>query len=215
MPTLHIDPALCRLWSGQPRPGAALTPVVCADLIDSIRAQGRQEFPAIVRPLAADDTHRFEIICGARRHLAVTHLCAEGLDVAFLVEPRDLSDEDAFRLADLENRSRADITDHARACGYADALDRFYGGVQKDMAAHLGVSAPWLNRHLQLAALPCPPHLSPPSPTPVTSANTTPAGSHGCWPIPRTCPRSRTRQHRWLPSVAGVRPCPPRPCCAV
>ncbi|MEO1578593.1 MAG: ParB/RepB/Spo0J family partition protein [Pseudomonadota bacterium] len=154
MPTLHIDPALCRLWSGQPRPDAALTPAVCADLIDSIRAQGRQEFPAIVRPLAADDTHKYEIICGARRHFAVTHLCAEGLDVAFLVEPRDLNDEDAFRLADLENRSRADVTDHARACGYADALDRFYGGVQKDMAAHLGVSAPWLNRHLQLAALP-------------------------------------------------------------
>lgn len=148
-----IDPTTCRVWSGQPR-SAALTPDSCADLIAGIRAQGQQEIPAIVRALPEGDTHAYEIICGARRHFAVTHLRADGGAYDFLVSPRTLSDEQAFRLADLENRSRVDISTYDRACAYAAALNTHYGGVQKDMARQLNVGAPWLARYLQIARLP-------------------------------------------------------------
>ncbi|WP_083957605.1 ParB/RepB/Spo0J family partition protein [Tateyamaria omphalii] len=149
-----IDPALCRLWPGNPRAARTLTDDACADLIDSLRTQGRQELPAIVRPLPQDDTHSYEIICGARRHHAVMHLRAAGMDIGFLVELRALSDEEAFRVADVENRTRADISDYDRAKSYAAALDTYYDGVQAHMAARMQVSTAWLSRHLQLARLP-------------------------------------------------------------
>lgn len=149
-----IDPALCRVWPGNPRATRTLTDDGCADLIDSLRSQGRQEMPAIVRPLPAGDTHRYEIICGARRHHAVTHLRATGMDIGFVIEPRDLTDEAAFRLADLENRTRTDISDYDRACAYAAALAAHYDGVQAQLAARMEVSTAWLSRYLRLARLP-------------------------------------------------------------
>ena len=47
-----VDPAACRIWEGHNRDYAALNERICADLIESLRAQGRQEVPAIVRRLA-------------------------------------------------------------------------------------------------------------------------------------------------------------------
>jgi len=44
-----VDPVLCRIWDGHNRDYAALTDQNCADLIESFKAQGRQEVPAIVR----------------------------------------------------------------------------------------------------------------------------------------------------------------------
>lgn len=65
-----------------------------------------------------------------------------------------MSDEEAFRLADIENREREDISDYERAIDYADAIARYYGGKQKAMAERLEVSQPWLSRYLALASLP-------------------------------------------------------------
>ncbi len=50
---------------------------------------------------------------GARRHWTVTWLRANNYpEFRFLVEPRELTDEEAFRLADLENRSAKDLSDY-------------------------------------------------------------------------------------------------------
>ncbi|KAB2543076.1 chromosome partitioning protein ParB [Salipiger aestuarii] len=149
-----IDPARCRMWTRHNREYALLTEDNCRDLIDGIRAQGRQEFPAIVRPV--DDTdYDYEVICGARRHFAVSWLRAHNYtQFRYLIETRTLTDEEAFRLADIENRDREDISDYERAIDYADAVARYYGGKQKAMAERLEVSQPWLSRYLQLAKLP-------------------------------------------------------------
>ena len=72
----------------------------------------------------------------------------------YLIEERDLTDEEAFRLADIENRDREDISDYERAVDYAQAIRLYYGGKQKDMAARLEVSPPWLSRYLVLAKMP-------------------------------------------------------------
>lgn len=152
---LHwIDPAQCRMWERHNRDYALLNENNCADLIDGIRAQGQQEFPAVVRKLESED-YAYEVICGARRHFAVSWLRANNYpQFKYLVEVRDLTDEEAFRLADIENRDRNDISDYERAKDYAQAIELYYGGRQKKMASRLDVSEAWLSRYLQLAKLP-------------------------------------------------------------
>jgi ParB family chromosome partitioning protein len=149
-----VDPSECRMWERHNRDYDLLNEENCRDLIDGIRAQGRQEFPAIVRPVT-DPHFKYEVICGARRHFAISWLRSNNYtQFKYLVEPRDLGDEEAFRLADIENREREDISDYERAIDYADAIARYYGGKQKGMAERLEVSQPWLSRYLALAALP-------------------------------------------------------------
>lgn len=150
-----VDPAVCRIWHGHNRDYTALDEVACADLITSLRAQGRQEIPAIVRRVTDDPTWQFEVICGARRHWSVTWLRAHDYpDFKFVVEPRELTDEEAFRVADLENRSRKDLSDYERAVDYVRAVERYYDGNQQRMAARLEVTKSWLSRYLELARLP-------------------------------------------------------------
>ena len=151
----QVDPARCRIWEGHNRDYAALNEATCADLIESFKAEGRQNFPAIVRRIEGDSVHDWEVICGARRHWTVSWMRTHGTpDFKFLVEPRDLTDEEAFRLADLENRSRRDLSDYERALDYARAVERYYGGSQQQMAERLEVSKSWLSRYLELARLP-------------------------------------------------------------
>jgi ParB family chromosome partitioning protein len=152
-----VDPAICRVWEFHNRDYGALNEDSCADLVESFRAQGRQEVPAIVRRLLGDPTYQFEVICGARRHWTASWMRANGApNFKFLVEPRELSDEEAFRIADLENRSRQDLSDVERARDYAGALTRYYGGNQARMAERLAVSQSWLSRYLDLAEFPQP-----------------------------------------------------------
>jgi len=149
-----VDPDTCRMWERHNRDYALLNDHNCRDLIDGIRAQGRQEFPAIVRRLSGDGP-AFEVICGARRHFAVSWLRANNYtQFKYLVEVRDLSDEEAFRLSDIENRDRDDLSDYERARDYAEAIRLYYGGKQRAMAARLEISEGWLSRYLTLAKLP-------------------------------------------------------------
>ena len=77
------------MWSGHNRDYALLTEERCADLIESIKAQGRQEIPAIVRRLSGDDGYDFEVICGARRHWSISWLRTHNYpDFKFLVDVR-------------------------------------------------------------------------------------------------------------------------------
>jgi len=150
-----VDPARCRMWAGHNRDYALLTEERCADLIESIKAQGRQEMPAIVRRVSGDPDYDFEVICGARRHWSISWLRSHNYpDFKFLIDVREIGDEEAFRLADIENRARDDLTDLERARDYLRALDAYYDGRQKTMAERLKVSESWLTRYLDLARLP-------------------------------------------------------------
>ena len=153
--TLHwVDPARCRMWEQHNRDYSLLTEENCSDLIDGIRAQGQQEFAAIVRRVDEADFD-YEVIAGARRHFAISWLRENNYSqFRYLIEERDLTDEEAFRLADIENRDREDISDYERAVDYAEAIKRYYGGKQRAMAERLEVSEVWLSRYLELARLP-------------------------------------------------------------
>ena len=149
-----VEPERCRMWAQHNRDYALLTEDNCRDLIEGIKSQGRQEFPAIVRKIESGN-HDYEVVCGARRHFAITWLQANNYSqFKYLVEVRDLTDEEAFRLSDIENRDREDISDYERAVDYSAAVKLYYGGKQKAMAMRLEVSEVWLSRYLELARLP-------------------------------------------------------------
>lgn len=144
-----VSPAKCRLWEKHNRQYDLLNETRCADLIEGFKSAGKQEFPAIVRQVEGEGSdYEYEVICGARRHWTATYL---GWDL--LVEVRELTDEEAFRLADIENRDREDISDYERAVDYKNALNEYYTS-QKQMAERLEVSIDWLSRFLALADLP-------------------------------------------------------------
>ena len=150
-----VDPARCRMWAGHNRDYALLSEERCSDLIESIKSQGRQELPAIVRRVSGETDYDFEVICGARRHWTISWLRSHNYpDFKFLVDVREIGDEEAFRLADIENRARDDLSDYERAKDYRRALETYYEGRQRTMAERMKVTESWLSRYLDLARLP-------------------------------------------------------------
>ncbi len=154
--TLHtVDPARCRIWPGNARLYAALTEDACRDLLDSMVAENGQKVPALGRRVEGDPDHDFEVIFGTRRHWSVSWLRAHNYpDMKFILQVQSLDDESAFRLADLENRTRQDVSDIERARNYAWALGAHYGGTQARMAERLKLSKGWLSKMLKVAELP-------------------------------------------------------------
>lgn len=143
-----VDPGRCRMWENHNRDYQLLNEIRCADLVEGFKSMGKQEFAAIVRRVENDPNYDYEVICGARRHWTATYL-----GWSLLIEVRELTDEEAFRLADIENRDRADISDFERATDYRHALKEYYQS-QKQMAERLEVTVDWLSRFLALAELP-------------------------------------------------------------
>jgi ParB family transcriptional regulator, chromosome partitioning protein len=152
---LLLDPARVRVWPGNARSYAHLSEENCRELIDSIVAEGGQKVPAVVRRVEGDDAHDYEVIAGTRRHWSVSWLRAHSYpEMQFVAQVAQLDDEAAFRLADLENRARADVSDLERARNYRAALATHYGNHQARMAERLKLSKGWLSKMLKVAALP-------------------------------------------------------------
>jgi ParB family chromosome partitioning protein len=152
---LLLDPSRVRVWSGNARHQAGLNEANCRDLIDAILSEGGQKVPAIVRRVEGNSTYDYEVIAGTRRHWAISWLRRNSWpDMMFLAQVHVLDDESAFRLADVENRARRDVSDFERAQNYLQALSGYYGGKQKRMAERLRVSEGWLSKMLKVASLP-------------------------------------------------------------
>lgn len=151
---LLVDPARVRIWPGNARTYAHLTEGNCRELIDAIVAEGGQKVPAVVRRVD-DPDHDYEVIAGTRRHWAISWLRAHSYpEMRFLAQVAELDDEAAFRLADIENRARKDVSDLERARNYASALKHHYQGHQTRMAERLKLSKGWLSKMIKVAAIP-------------------------------------------------------------
>jgi len=124
----YVKPSMCRMWDQHNRRYDLLNEHRCMDLITDVRAKG-QQLPAIVRELHDDSEYIYEVVCGARRHWVAAFL---GID--YFIEVRQMTDEEAFLLADSENRAREDISDYERGIDYSRALARYYKSVRQ-MAA--------------------------------------------------------------------------------
>jgi ParB family chromosome partitioning protein len=148
-----LDPATCHpRYPAQSR----LVP----SLYTSIKTHS-QITPAIVRPIPAnpdspDSPQHYEIICGHRRYAAILHLNSQGHNVPFVANILDITDEQAFRVADIDNRERSDISDYQRAVTYAEALATHYDNNQTAMAKSLNLGTATVSRYLALAGLPEP-----------------------------------------------------------
>ena len=153
--TEWVDPARCRPWRLHNRDIDHLTEESCRDLIDAFLSAKKQRIPAIVRRLKGDPDHDFEIIAGVRRWWTVQWLRDHHHpEYEYLVTIQKVDDEEAFRVSDIENRSRKDITDWERGVEYSRALAEFYNSSQNEMAEHLNISRSWLSRLLDVVRLP-------------------------------------------------------------
>lgn len=152
---LLLDPSRVAVWAGNARSYTHLSEASCRELIDSIIAEGGQKVPAIVRRVEGNSSHEYEVIAGTRRHWCVSWLRAHSYpDMLFLAQVVHLDDEAAFRLADLENRARSDISDLERARNYAAALKEHYSSHLTRMAERLKVSKGWLSKMIKVAGIP-------------------------------------------------------------
>lgn len=152
---LLLDPARVRVWKGNARSYEHLSEESCGELIDSIIAEGGQKVPAVVRRVEGDPDHEFEVIAGTRRHWSISWLRANSYpEMQFVAQVVALDDEAAFRLADLENRARKDVSDLERARNYAQALYDHYGNHMSRMAERLKLSKGWLSKMLKVASIP-------------------------------------------------------------
>ena len=114
-----IDPARCRPWALHNRDAVWLTPEHCADLIHSIRNEGQMDL-GLVRKLADDPDHDFEIICGVRRWYSVSQLPA----TPFKARVLDLSDRECTVLMHVENEQSKDISAMEKGRSYRLMLER-------------------------------------------------------------------------------------------
>ena len=153
-PTIKLKPAECSIWPGNARDYALLTEDRVRSLIDSIQAENGNRIPVVVRRTPHAELH-YELVIGTRRHWAISWLNAHHfpeIDLVAIIE--ELDDEAAFRLADIENREREDISDLERGMNYKAAVDAYYGGVQIKMAERVKLSKSTLARYIGLTEIP-------------------------------------------------------------
>lgn len=152
---ITIRPTDCSVWDGNPRDVPGLSYHSCASLIDSIAQEDGNRIPVLVRRSQPGAALPYELLVGSRRRFAVDWLNHNGRpEIRLNALVVEMTDEEAFRLADIENREREDITELDRARSYQAAVDRFYGGVQSRMAEALSLSNSQLSRLLALAQMP-------------------------------------------------------------
>jgi ParB family chromosome partitioning protein len=153
-PTIRLKPAECSVWPGNARDYALLTEDRVRSLIDSIQAENGNRIPVVVRR-TPDAALQYELVIGTRRHWAISWLNAHHypeIELVAIIE--DLDDEAAFRLADIENREREDISDLERGANYKAAVEAYYAGVQNKMADRVKLSKSTLARYIGLTEIP-------------------------------------------------------------
>lgn len=153
-PTIRLKPAECSIWPGNARDYGQLTEIRLRSLIDSIQAENGNRIPVVVRRTPQGPC-QYELVIGTRRHWAVSWLNAHHYpDIELVAIIEDLDDEAAFRLADIENREREDISDLERGMNYRAAVDAYYDGVQARLADRVKLSKSMLARYIGLTDIP-------------------------------------------------------------
>lgn len=153
-PSIRLKPSECSIWPGNARDYALLSEPRLRSLIDSIQAENGNRIPVVVRRTPKADLP-YELVIGTRRHWAVSWLNANHYpDIELVAIIEDIDDETAFRLADIENREREDISDLERGLNYKNAVDTYYDGVQSKMAERVKLSKSTLARYIGLTEIP-------------------------------------------------------------
>ncbi|WP_371837002.1 ParB N-terminal domain-containing protein [Microbulbifer epialgicus] len=127
---LELNPGICRRWRYYDRFDEWFTYEHCKDLIDDMYER-EQEIPGIVRKLVDDpEGKEYEVVFGGRRHFSADYITSKkGVYKPFKAILKDISDKEAARLMDLENRKRADISDFERCVSYRQQIGKAPGYV--------------------------------------------------------------------------------------
>lgn len=138
--TLPID----RIKPNKDQPRKTFKPEELDELADSIRQNG------ILQPLLVRKRDSFyEIVAGERRYQAAKAVGLEEVPVII----RDISDEDVFKLALIENLQRSDLTPLEEARGYRQLIKE-KGLTQEELARALSKSRSAITNTLRLLDLP-------------------------------------------------------------
>ena len=121
--------------------------VALKELAESIRSKGLVQ-PILVRP-SAKSQNRYELIAGERRWRAAQ--MAQIHKIPAII--RELSDEDAYEVALIENIQRADLSVIEEAQGYRQLIDTF-GYKQEQLSEIIGKSRSHIANLLRLLTLP-------------------------------------------------------------
>lgn len=153
-PSIRLKPSECSIWPGNARDYARLTQDRLSSLIDSLQAENGNRIPVVVRRTPKAELP-YELVIGTRRHWATSWLNANHYpDIELVAIIEDIDDEAAFRLADIENREREDISDLERGLNYKAAVDAYYDGIQSKMAERVKLSKSSLARYIGLTEIP-------------------------------------------------------------
>lgn len=138
--TLPLD----RIRPNKDQPRRTFDNVELAELADSIRQNG------VLQPLLVRDRgDYYEIVAGERRYQAAR---AAGLDEVPVII-RDISDDDVFKLALIENLQRSDLSPLEEANGYRQLIKE-KGLTQEELAKILSKSRSTITNTLRLLDLP-------------------------------------------------------------
>ncbi len=146
-PARRLDPALVDPSRWANRHDDSFTSQDFADLKADIANAGTNVQPIKVRP--TQDTGRFEIVYGHRRHRACLEL---GLPVFAIIE--SLSETELFAEMDRENRLREDLRPYEQGEMYRKALDEKLFPSLRKLADSLGVNLSNASRAVNIARLP-------------------------------------------------------------
>ena len=148
----YLDPKTCSVFDLNGREQGPFNLAKHKKLIESIR-EHVQQVPVIVRRSSREG--RYQLVAGTRRLRAVEHLNAmEREDRQLLAEVRELSDQEAWILAQTENSERTDISNLERARNWKAALHQLFDGNQTKFSRSLGVHKSLVSRMLTLAGMP-------------------------------------------------------------
>lgn len=127
---------------GQPR--KTFRPEELAELADSIKQNGILQ-PLLVRKKGSE----YEIVAGERRYQAAKTVGLTEIPVVI----RDISDDDVFKLALIENLQRSDLSPLEEAQGYRQLIKE-KGLTQEELAKLLSKSRSAITNTLRLLDLP-------------------------------------------------------------
>ena len=128
--------------AGQPRKN--FDEAAMEELTDSIRQNGVLQ-PILVRKIDSG----YEIVAGERRYQAAKRAGLSSIPVVI----RDISDDEVFKLALIENLQRADLDPIEEAQGYKTLIEQS-GMTQAELGKALSKSRPAIANSLRLLDLP-------------------------------------------------------------
>lgn len=152
-PVLRLDPAQIVLSRWAPRQEQSFNNSEFLELKESIRHDGENQIPILVRPLRSNDgaagTRHYELAYGHRRLRACREL---ELPVRAIVE--ELTESRLVERMHAENRERARLSAYEAGLFYKRLLEAKLYASQRKMAQALGIDQADATRKIWLASLP-------------------------------------------------------------